>query len=296
MADRLITYGDSSYTLRLEFPDAWDAIPTAVTVAVYDEDATALLTAQSTTILSADALASAASASTRTVTLTTGMSLTPGDRLHIAKTATGPAETVVVESYNSSTKAATLVDDLDYDHSSAAVVSALWGTYALNASDDDDYPVNQNGTIVWTPNTDDKPFRETFRVAKFEFQLPGIEKEFAETWPVEYAMCKSDFGAVLSLVERVIKSRLAAKKRTLAQLVDHSLVLPALMYKLKEIALKRGGGDTRKTEIEMAQADFEREWSYFEASEAFFDIDEDLADDTNETRATFSATRMRSYH
>lgn len=293
---RLIRYGDSSFTLRLNFPDSWRGTPTGVNVELHDDEGTELLASTAATILTADTLKSAAAALEQEIELTTGFTVTKGDKLRIGATATGPIEDIVTDYYNSSTKKVYLVDELLESHAASAAVSALFATYALDVSDTDDFPNNLEGVITWTPNTDDEPYVESFRIAKFRFALQGVDIQFAGMWPTPWDFVRDRWENVYQLAEQMLMTRMEGDNLDFKRMVDHELIRPAFLWLVKALAYDTAeGGDARKTERKEAWDRFETEWGYFKAAPFWTDWDADKNIDTDEKRRAAPPPAKRNY-
>lgn len=277
MSERQIKYGDSSYTLRHEYPDSWGpAGVAAVKLEIRDEAGGEVLAATSATVTSATTLASSALAGDRTIVLTADRSLVPGDRLWIAASSTGPGEIVEVYSYASATKAATLVDDLTSAHYSGAAVSALWCTYAADLS------AQAAGTrlvLEWQPQSSDEiPVTEIAVIARAVAAPSRLWRNIDARWPAVGALVdaarRTQLDDLLALDYSVTLRSYGLQAE---RIVDSPLYESGLeLY--SRLQILGGVGDAYEYEYTTAHAEWSAWVDRVANLQLWQDIDQDQAD------------------
>lgn len=272
--DYRILYGDSSFALRRDFPESWGAV-TSVNIAIYDTSGSALLAATAATIPTATTLGAAATRGRRTITVAGG-SWAEGDRLRIAEGDSGPAEDVVVESFDSSTNVVTLADYLRYSHASGDAVTARYCTYALDASTTTTWTNLLIGSIVWDPDTDDQAARSTFRVEKYDLAVSGLEQVFATRYPRYYHAIPDDGwqtyqdGAI-----DVLADSLEPHGGEFRELVGETAARELIMLQIAQLVID-GGGDTYEAEETRITRRLAETLATFRSLRRWMDDDEDL--------------------
>lgn len=282
---RLIKYGDSSQTVRLEFPSQWTGLPSTITITVKDEDAGEILSAQSATLYTATVLNGAVTRGDNSIIVANDAdNLTPGDRVRIAAGASGSAEDVEVDYYNSTSKVATLKGALRYSHADGAAVSPLWATYALNASGSD-YTVGKRLQVIWTPNTDDPIYTEDATVIQYQWQPIDLESRFRTTWFDIYEQIRPNFDDLAQEARKQLRLRLMRDNRDLNTLREPDAATPALMSQIALMVTRRGG-DEHKHEYEMAIKAYNEDIANLTQTVVWWDVDDDLTQDKNEESST----------
>ena len=187
-----IKYSDDSFALRGEYPErvARNAASiTGVTVSLSGTGGTELVAATAATIYTPTTLSADALHGAMYVALAAGATApVEGDRFMIGASADGPAEQVICDHYDSSTRYLYLERQLQYSHTSGAAVVGLWATYDLDASDTDVYTKGREIRVLWNPDTDDEAWTELYQVSGSSAAPPGFWSEFQAIYPTEYEM------------------------------------------------------------------------------------------------------------
>jgi hypothetical protein len=275
-----IKYADSSFSLRLEYPANWHIESlTGVKLAIYDSDGTNTLAATSATCYTATTLNGAISAGATTLTLAgTATSPVKGDRLRIAASASGPAETVEVQSYNSTSKVATLLHNLAYDHATATAVYGGFCTYAADFSSATNYPLNTIVQFVWQPQgTDDLEIRQLGQIVSGSVNLSDFEARFRALHPVAYRMAETRLASILDLARERIYYVLRARGLDTERIVDQAL-LSAVLYDLVWILILEDSGDSGTNEYERALVAYGRDCDVLFAQPIWQDLNEDYTE------------------
>ena len=291
-----ITYANATQALRFEVPDSWDPIPTGVNIEVKDTNNTDILAATAATIgFTATTLNGALSVGDNSMIGTADIAASPGDRIRIAASTTGPAEIVVCKHHNASTKTTTF-SPLRYAHTTGAAVNAMWFTYSLDASDADDYPVNKELLINWIPNTDNALVPQLARVVISGFDLQGIEKEFSEIYRIEHENMAGNFNAYYANAKRKVKNKLRLKNKNLDDVKDPELYREPVIEWMVYQNNKSMGGDSRVTEAKAALEAFNAAMATLEDSKIWYDEDQDDVQDEGEVQAVTYGPGIRGYH
>jgi hypothetical protein len=270
MTKRQIPYNNSAATLRFEFPPNWVAQTiTAVNIQITDLDGADLLAETATTLWTATTLASAASVGDPTVTLTAG-TLSPGDRLQIAASATGPQESIETQHYNSSSK----------------VVKGLFCTYDLDTSTVATWVKTKQLLIKWIPvGSDDLPYHEEAEVAVSQLAMADFERRFRFDFPREadivarkgpLSFQKHHENTLKELGAR-LGNRGALMNRLQDQASSEDLILALARFKVT-----RAAGDKWTYENGVAEKEYERQFEIFAADPKWFDDDQDGVRDAAE--------------
>jgi hypothetical protein len=245
---RVIKFGASAQVLRYEYPNQWDAENiTGVDLEIADKSGSVLLSSDACTIYAATALDAAAPAGARTITLDSAATdLARGDRIRIA----GPDEDCTVESYNSTTKVATLRRSLLFAHDDASVVSGLWATYELDASGAE-FSAGLECVLEWTPDSSDLPAVELGIVEAQSAGVSEYRERFAALYPIEYELAETRLDSVYAESLIRLKYRLSGRNLNVNRVVDQSILQPAILDYMRWLIVL-SGGDAFATERESA--------------------------------------------
>jgi hypothetical protein len=287
-----IEYNNAAFGLRLELPHEWAAQTVSdVEITVKDTAANELLAATSATPWSAVGiqLDGAVALETDEITLEVSgagavPSLSPGDRLQIAASAGGPQEDVEVLFYTASTKTATLVRDLRYNHSDQATVVGLFWTYDLDTSTVADYPLGKQLVLTWDPDTDDIPVRERAEIANREFAIPGFEERFAALHPREYDAAMTPEVRLFRFLEEAhiqVGHELIVRGLLINRVVDQAILVPTLMAKVRWLILLNGD-DRYQTERDVCAAEYQRQFELLCTAPIWADDDQDEVRESSE--------------
>jgi len=279
-----VKYGDSSFTLRFEIPSTWDRTNlTGVKLAIYSSEGTALLAAASATLYTATTINATATAGDTTVTLAgTAGAVVVGDRLRIAASAAGPAETFEVLSYVTATKVATLASPLLYDHTNGTAAVAMWATYAADFSSATNYPLGEVLQLCWQPQgTDDLEQRWLAQVSQGEYPIGDFEQLFSAVHPSMYRLAERRFQDVFDAAKRRLHWAMRAKGLKLDRVVDESILIPCIESAVW-LAIAEDSGDAGQYERSVALASWERDFSVLCSQPLWQDTDEDRDQDDKE--------------
>lgn len=235
-----IKYGDSSFTLRGEFGDDWDmANLTGVNITIRDTANTDLVAETAATLYTATTLGAASAKGDEYVALAgTPSAVSRGDRLYIAKSDLGPAETIVVHSYDSANKYVTAEDELKYSHSSGTAVKGMWATYAFDVSTVATYTKGKEIVVEWDPNTDDPAYTEQYVIGDVAAALPGFWSDFAGIYPAVWEIAQG--RNIDNLEEQILmmfNQELADEGLDPDRIVDQNIIKPTLIKYARFIIL-----------------------------------------------------------
>ena len=287
---REIKYNDASQVLRLEYPNHWAAQSiTAVSVAITDTNAGALLASTAATCYTATTLASAASLGAVTATLAgTATALSPGDRVRLVS----PTEDCTVKSYNSTSKVVTFERALLADHASGSSVSGLWCTYALNTSTVATWPLNLECVVKWTPASDDLAVTELAIVSGMGFGAKAYKERFAAIYPSEYEVAQARIEAIYEEARSRIRYRLMGKNLDLDRVVDQEILMPVLIDMMRFLIVN-AGGNSWASERESAWATFLMSEDALTSQPIWADDDQDGAQEEDEVQVHEPFRRAR---
>jgi hypothetical protein len=275
-----IKYGDSSFTLRLEFPEHWDTESiTGVTVAVTTRGNSSLLAAQDATIYTATTLGAAASAGDAYVTLAEGADApSPGDIMIIAASDDGDRERIVVSHYDSVNRYLYPEDYLESAHSSGAAVYGAYATYALDASSATNYPKTAIVVVTWTPDSDDTAVTEEYVVAATSMAGGGLWADLSNSYPTVYEKIA---GRDKDRLEDVIRSRFGNALRhrglDINRVKDQTLLSDGMVLFARFIILSDSSVENET--YMRAKTEFKDWLDMLAASPIWQDFDQDGAED-----------------
>ena len=279
-----IAYNDSSFNLRLEMPPEWnvDAI-TSMNIGVKDWDGDDLLAATAATLYTATTLNGAVSVGDSTITLAnTATALTPGDRVRIAASASGPAEEVEVVFYNSSTYTATLRHETRHAHATSTAVRGLWATYALDTTTVADWPAAQQCIVSWYPGgSDDRPLRQRAEISVIEFNFADFARRFEMLYPREWKLRENRTGGIKGILEEAkkqVRGDLLSRDFDINRVVDSAIIEPLVLAKARWLVLL-GTGDKWTTEREVALDEYHRQMEIVSNSPLWKDDNQDYVRD-----------------
>lgn len=277
-----IKYGDASFALRLEFPEHWDTESiTGVTVAITTRGNVSLLAADDATLYEATTLAADAAAGAQYFTLAAeSASPSPGDIMIIAASDDGDRERIVVEHYDSTALRVYPERELELDHASGAAVYGAYATYALDASDTDDFGKGDIVIVTWTPNSDDTAISDEYVVAGTSVAGGGMWADLNTIYPDVYEMVGTRDKERL---EYAIRSRFSNALRhrglDINRVVDQSLLSDGIVMFARYIILS--DASTNDEIYQRAKSEF-AEWLTMQASSPIWqDLDQDGAEDND---------------
>jgi hypothetical protein len=287
MSKRQIPYNNSAATLRFEYPPNWDAQTiTGVNIQITDESATDLLAATAATLWTATTLSAAASIGDTTITLTAA-TLSPGDVLEIAASATGAKERVTVDFYNSSTKVATLARSLTKAHASGTAVKGAFATYDLDTSTVATWPKAKQVLIKWIPaGSDDHEVHELGEVSVSRFSIPDFENRFRALYAreariVSQRKSEAPFATLHSEAMEYLSVALLARGLLMERIQDVALASPTVLTYARYL-VNLDGGDRYTAEQAISLTEHNRQFELLCNLPIWTDDDQDGAKDEKE--------------
>ncbi len=281
MTTKVITTGDSSFTIKSKMPSDW-ITSAIVTVTVGDKAGTDLVAAQATTQLGVDTIALAVAAGAFVATLTTGKAYEAGDTIVIGSDAAG-WQLREVDHYDSSSKIITFVTGLDEAVAALASIRSLDMSYTLDASADAWSGLKQV-YVEWIPSTDNQPFRETWEVSSFKSAIANLEDEFRAAFHSLYekVIQPEDFKKFEDRARDRIKQELQNKGRDLDLIVDSQILREVTLI---EIALLIGRAYQMDTDqYERLEKDREYQFNILDNNLIWIDENEDGVQDDSENQ------------
>ena len=284
---KTIRYGDSSFVLRLEFPSSWPVktlCPTAVTIAVEDGAGTELLAATATTILEAHNTGALVAAGAASMALAaTPPAYAAGDRLLLVDGVTAPSEILDVAGISGTTLY--LRDGLTYDHATAKALRPLFVTYALDASDADDFPRGSERLLIWTPNDDNPVYKEQAIVESAEWGGEGLEADMT-SFPTAYELIKDRYNKVEAMARRTVTAALRFKDLDIDTLRDPQILIDPMLHQMRILAYQGTDAlDRYAEELKDARASYASAIKIAQETIAWWDADRDDDKDENEVTA-----------
>jgi hypothetical protein len=287
MSKRQIPYNNSAATLRFEYPPNWDAQTiTGVNIQITDESGTDLQAAAATTLWTATTLAAAASVGDRTITLTAA-TLSPGDVLEIAASATGAQERVTVDYYNSSTKVATLQRSQTKGHASGTAVKGAFVTYDLDTSTVATWPKTKQVIIKWIPaGSDDHEVHELGEVSASRFHIPDFEQRFRalyarEARTVSQRKSEAPFADLHFEAMEYLSVSLMSRGMLMERIQDIAKAAPTVLTYARYL-VNLDGGDRYTAEIATSLAEHNRQFELLCNLPIWTDDDQDGVKDDAE--------------
>jgi len=167
------------------FIDPAQGQPSAATITIKAPDGAALPAAVSGAAMTVDSVSTTLSADpargATSVTLTAATSVAVG-RSYVIET-DGQRELVVVRAINTSTKVATLADELEIDHASASTFKGIRMTYAVAGTQQATADRNYLATLAWT---DEDSVARTgsfvYHVVYWPWTLPTTRENVLRSW------------------------------------------------------------------------------------------------------------------
>jgi hypothetical protein len=191
----------------------------------------------------------------------------------------GQWEEVEVVAWNASSKIATLDRDLRWAHSNEASITALWATYALDASNADTFPLNKHMVLRWAADTDDLEITERAEIAKFGFAYPGFEEAFATLYPYEYEVASQPEGRLPALLDEAhmrIRHECLLRGMDFNRVVNNEVLLPVVSAKVRWLILLNGDDRYNAAEErELAQSEYNRLFELLASSVIWTDENQD---------------------
>lgn len=273
---RLVQYNNSAFTVRFEYPEKWDAQTLdGVNLTITDTSGNELLAATAATLYGGTTLNAAESVGDSTVELAVGASaFSPGDRFQIAAGNSGPTEDCEVQSYNSSTRVATLKRELLYDHASGAAVKGLWCTYDLDTSTVATWTKGLQLLFDWAPqNVDNFPARERGEVATSAFEPSDFIARFKVLYPEAYDARPRDIEDLYEESVRQLRTELLSRGLLMDRIQDQEMLTPALVALARYLdSLPNGDSDdSRKSAFQ----EYQRQISIISAMPIWVDTNQD---------------------
>jgi hypothetical protein len=263
-----ITFGDSTFTFRYEFPDSWDSADiTTVKIQIADENGTEILAATAATLYTATTLNAAVSVGDTTATLAAGASaLNPGDCIQIADSDTGPPERRVVHSWNNTSKVVTVKKRWGEAHSSGTAVAGCWATYQADVSDSDDFAKGAMIVVTWsafdgagTPTLAYTPQKEMYQVGAFSYSSSAFWEDFKSVFPAEYTIAeKRDKAQFLSTMTRDFNDECWKIGKQVDRIVNQRVIDRGLRLFVRKEITGSGGDQMRYEHIEVAMPAWEK--------------------------------------
>jgi len=257
---RQIDYNNSAFTLRFEFPLEWDLDSlTGVNIDITNLDGESLLDATAATLYTATTTNAAGAVGDSTVTLANDASApSPGDRLRISASAGGPSEEIEVESYNSSTKVATLRRELRFAHTTGTAVKGLFCTYNLDTSTVATWTKALQVVLRWSPGgSDDLPVKERGEVSASYFAFPDFSQRFEVRYPREHRIALPRLKSVLEEAKLEVEHDLSTPEFHIHRVADSEKVRLLVLKKARLIVLE-GTGDKWESERTAAIDEYNR--------------------------------------
>ena len=280
---RQIKYNDASWVFRFDMPHDWyvEGI-TTVTLTINDLSNTAKLSATACTLYTATTLGAAATAGDATITLGAGATaVVPGDRLRIKASADGRFEDVEVANYNTSTRVATLTQDLRYSHTNGTSVYGLWCTITLNTSNTTTFDESDQCLLIWTPNNDDVPVRERAEIMAYLPSFSRLRERFAMLYPREYRIIENNFENYMKEAKEQLQTIVFSDGLRVLEVVDDEKVAPSLMSLARWLVVQ-SNGEKWRDEQDIALAEFNRNLAYLRNLETWQDDDQDNVKEVSE--------------
>ncbi|MCP4677729.1 MAG: hypothetical protein GY854_19870 [Deltaproteobacteria bacterium] len=278
-----VPYNNSAATQTFYYPANWDAQSiTGVTLTVNDVDNNELLAAAATTLYTADALGAAGSVGDSTVTFTT-TAPTPGKQYEIAASAAGPVETITIQSYNASTKVATLKRDLRYAHTNATAIKGLYCTYDLDTSTVADFPEGEQLVLISTPaGSDDLPVYQRAEIGSRAFGVQNFDRRFKYRYPRTYTLCERRFDDLTNEAYEYLQFEMKTRGLNIDRVVDTDLLTEVMLPLMHKMAVV-DGGDKWEHEQSVADKEYNAAFEKFCSLPVWQDSDQDdIRDDPEE--------------
>ena len=281
MSDNQIKYGTTSWTARLEMPPSWaiESIST-VSLVVRTSSGTSISAAANATLYVATTLNGALSAGARTITLAnTAGNVVEGDRLRIAASAAGGAEDVEVESYNSTSKVATLKRSLYRDHTTGTAVYGMWASKGSIS-----FASIAVGTQVvcgWTPSTGEAEITVVYEIAKDEFRGVDAVQRFRVRFPDFYASAEDTITEIYTEATKQVRYDFRVRDLDIDRVVDQELIMPAL-FTMMAYLIALGRGDQWMQERDFLAAAYEKECEKLFAMPLWTDDNQDQIKDESD--------------
>ena len=284
MSDNQIKYGSSSWTLRLEMPPTWpiESIST-VSLVVRDTAGTIKIAAANATLYTATTLNGALTAGSRSITLAnTAGNVVEGDRLRIAASVAGGSEDVEVESYNSTSKVATLKRSLYRNHTTGTAVYGMWASKgSLDFSSATGYPAGLVVVAGWTPSTGGVEITDLYTISKNEFEGVNTIDRFRVRFPDFYLAAEDTIRDIELEAERQVRYDFLVRDLKMDRIVDRELIMPALLTMMAYL-IALGRGDQWAAERDNLFMIYEKETEKLFAMPIWVDEDQSQSKDVEE--------------
>lgn len=291
--DFRVLYGDTAFALRREFPEEW-AQPTAVNIAVYEDNSTELLTATPATIPTKTAINMASGVKRgRRVIVVDGGTWAEGDLLRIDDSDDGPAEDIVVESWDATAKEITIRGRLKYSHADNADVLARYCTYNLNVSTTATFKNLLTGFMLWDPDTDDLAVRNTFRIEKYDIGVAGLEEAFRVRYGRYYKdIPEGEWGRFQEHAIDALVDEFEPHGGEFRATVSANAARELIMVQIAQLVIDSGAAEATKEEEERIVRRLQEKVAQFRRLRRWQDQDQDLTkedteDQTYETPFTY---------
>ena len=211
---------------------------------------------------------------------------TAGDLIQIRANSSGPAESVRVDAYNSSTKVATLRDYLQHDHASGATVYGR----GLSTTIDVSGTAFTRGLELYAEwsgfDTDDLPFRTTLQIMGTASTMGDLEGKFSTLYPHYYAVVESNFDAYKDQAYSELRIKMSGLGRELDTLVDSQNIEPLLLVSIA-YTVAWSQGDEWETERTYIKARRDELFDQFVKLLNWFDENQDgIQDEPSEISPT----------
>jgi hypothetical protein len=297
-----LQYNSANNILKLDFPETWNTNELGdqtVKIQIEDNSGTELLAAASVTLTTTlNTISGATSIGDNSVTLTNApaSAFSVGDRFVVAKSATGPYETVEMLYYNSSTKVMTLTKPMNYAHSASSGIHALTARYTLDTTTVATWTLGLECTINWIPlGKEQLRLSQRGEVVNFTFDLQGLESTFAKLYPQEYRMIETEFSTFATEAINRTKRNILSIGKDADRLRDPQILLSPIMEYICYLANKSSATDSRLTEMGSALTEYNRLMNEIKESPVWFDDDQDDVLDEQEEGPIYAPPGRRGY-
>ena len=274
----MILYNHASAPLRLEWPTDWPSGVTAVTLAIYGKDGTALRTPTASTVPAATTTTAIATAGDTALSVTAVGTFVPGDVIRLVSVA-GVYEDVPIQSIVGTMLA--LGRALRFDYAIGTAVRPRHCTATQATTTVATWTKGLQVSLVWQPNTATPAHTELTEVRSQEFSLAGLRETFAAMYPDEYRSIEARWTVMAGQAELRIKSRLLGwPERYIDTLVEQRALEPVTLDEIRLLSLMAGGSQW-SDEIPVARTSLAEQWKVFDERAKWFDTNEDHIEDTD---------------
>jgi hypothetical protein len=208
-----------------------------------------------------------------------------GDRLRLIHSKQGPAEDVVVESYDDTSYIISLKDALIYGHSSNTEVEPLFATHDLDTTNTTTWVNTMAVRIIWQPvstDADEEIAAQSYMsvVNKFAYDFGHVQLVFADIYPSVHKIAENRFDNLMDEAYRRVSNYFRTKGRDMDTLTDQTLLITPMVEQLYLLAAPRSD----EFDLERAEAKdrLNLELERLEQGAIWFDENEDSVVDEDE--------------